>query len=105
MPVLKTSPSSKIEFKYHAPTGQLSIAYKADLTNLVEEMKARRADEGSKKGALTLFAKIPNEIVYELKKKGIDIFKIRKDPGMRKRFFREIQYNYPHLKAVNWKHL
>lgn len=98
-------PWNRIEFKVE--DGVLHTTQWLDAEPITKWNKAARNDgryDGRRQG-MNLFARIPNTIVYDLKKKGIDVFRMSKDPGMRKRFLREIHYNYPEFKTTNRKHL
>lgn len=74
------------------------------ITKWTTEMRNSGRFDG-KQGKFNLFASIDNNIIYALKKKGIDVFRMNKDPEMRRRFLREMHYNYPHFKVTNRTHL
>jgi hypothetical protein len=85
---------------------KVTIDYRQDCTDLVDRLKEARNDGvHDNKKHMRLFASIPNTIVVKLKSEGIDIFRMRKDPAMRRRFLRAIHFDYPWLKAMNGKHL
>lgn len=102
------NPNKSVSFHYDPVNKRLAIQTKEDCTEWVERASILRNQGESliqKRSAFRHFAFIPNGVQYELMQKGIDIMRIKYDPAMRKRFLREIQYNYPHLKTTNKVHL
>lgn len=100
-----TDPWNRIEFRVE--DGKLHTNQVFDAEGITQAMAARRAAEGQfeRPKNWNLFASIPNTIVYSLKQKGIDIFRMQKDPAMRKKFLKIMHYDYPAFKATNKRHL
>lgn len=76
-----------------------------DVEPLIEYNKAR-ANEGicdsGIKDSMWHYCDVPLTILVEMKKKGINMF--HPGPGDWKRFFDEINVNYPYLKTTHKKH-
>ena len=98
-------PWNQIQFAYE--DGKLHVNQVFDAEGVTNAMARRRAEEDQfgKVRNWNLFASIPNTIVYKLKQEGIDIFRMNKDPAMRKRFLRKMQYDYKDFKGTNKVHL
>jgi hypothetical protein len=91
---------------YNEQTGDAVVHRSADVEGLLKATADARlsgaADKHWKNDMPSLYAEIDPITQVELLKKGIDIFKLN-DPTMRKRFFYEIEINYPLLKTTNKK--
>lgn len=76
-----------------------------DVEPLIELNKARAnegiCDQGIKDG-MWHYCDIPMTILIEMKKKGINLF--HPSPGDWKRFFNEVNTNYPYLKTTHKRH-
>lgn len=91
-------------FDYDPVTEEIRLTSSQDLSFLMEQLKQKRNNpEAWKKGVKESFAHyatIPPLIELELKKKGIDIY----NPHQTKEIMREINTNYPFLKATTARH-
>lgn len=91
-------------FDFDPVTEQIRLTSSQDLSFLMEQLKQKRNNpEAWKKGVKESFAHyatIPPIIELELKKKGIDIY----NPNQTKEILREINTNYPFLKATTVRH-
>jgi hypothetical protein len=104
--ILQTHQDKSIGFHWDQLDRKLTVNHYQDAEPIADLMKAVRAENKTdRKAAFNLFCSLPNTIVYELKAKGIDIFRMSKDPDMRRRFLREMHYNYPIFKATDKVHL
>lgn len=96
--VLTTMDYDEIEDKVY-------LHHTQDVEAVLEYTKLHRNDSLTDDGIKNnwwRYAVIPATVQMELRQKGIDMFS--KDPAMRKRFFREINQNYPHLKLTHKTH-
>lgn len=79
----------------------ITIYSSQDVEPLLDRMKqARSMGDGSSKDTFRHYCSIPTEVEVELRNKGIDIYKKHQLPEVLK----EINTNYPHLKATRMKH-
>ena len=94
----------KTSMQYDELTDQLTVTTEQDLSSFLDNMKARRNDENYwKRGVKEEFAhycSIPPVVIMQMKAKGIDVF----NPGHMKDVLREINQNYPYLKATDKRH-
>lgn len=84
---------------------KMAIHQEVDVSPLIEAQKRRRIEGFADSGAGNLgklYANLDMVTVLKLKKKGIDIFNIRTKKD-EEAFFREIETNYPLLKATEMK--
>ena len=90
-------------FAFDEINGVARIKSVQDVEPLLNRQKLYR-DEGLKdrgiKSGLWHYASIPTTVAMELRNKGIDIF----NKDHQKAMFKEINTNYPHLKATVKKH-
>jgi hypothetical protein len=91
------------EWAYDEMTGDVVFHRAHDVEPLLKAMHETRmtgrADKNWKRDMPTLYAEVDAVTQVELLKKGIDVHKLGQDPTMFKRFCKEIETNYPHLKA------
>lgn len=104
--VVHSDPWNKLEIK--TEDGKTTFNHVQDcepITKITTELRNSGAHDG-KQGEINLFASIPNTIVYKLKAEyGIDIFRMKYDPGMRKRFLRLMHTEFKDFKTTNRTHL
>jgi hypothetical protein len=90
-------------FDYDDATDNAFLYHEQDLTPLLEYTRAH-AREGAKdhgiKAGFWHYAEIPTVIIYEMRKKGIDVFNHDHMP----RVLKEIDEHYPWLKMTEKKH-
>ena len=88
---------------YDEASGRMFVHSEQDVGPLLDVCKAL-ANEGihSPKEELWHFAKLPNVVITDLKRKGLDLFSA--DPSVFKRIVREINTTYPYLKTSHYKH-
>lgn len=94
--------SSKTFYSYDPDKDQHQLTTVEDVSGLLDHLKRKR-EQSQMKGKVEEFAHyatIPNTVIIDLKNKGIDIF----DKSCTKRLIREINENYPWLKATNKSH-
>lgn len=104
--VLRTDRDRTIEFHWDQSSKKLTVNHTQDAQPVVDRVRAiRTSGDYNRKAAFQLFASLPNSTVYELKTKGIDIFRMKHDPSMRKAFLRAMHFDYPLLKATTHTHL
>jgi hypothetical protein len=104
--VLKTHQDKSIGFHWDQLSNELTVNHYQDAEPIVNHMAdIRRDGTENKKAAFNLFCSLPNTIVYDLKRQGIDIFRMKHDPSMRRRFLRAMQFDYPLFKATDKVHL
>lgn len=106
MEYLHTDASSGLSY-YTATepvTGKTIIRSQQDVAPVLDEA-ARRRNSGSGDNKIAEhirhYCMLPNSVQLELYKKGINMF--RPDESDWKRFFKEVETNYPHLKVTNKK--
>ena len=91
-------------FEYDHITDTFTITVDQDVSKFLDVVKKRRNDESySQKGIKEEwwhYAAIPNLVIAELRKKGIDVF----NKHQTKEVIREINQNYPALKLTTKKH-
>ncbi len=91
-------------FDYDPMKDEVRLTSMQDVSGFLEHQKRLANDEDySKKGIKAdwwHYASIPAVIEMELKKKGIDLY----DKNATKRIIKEINENYPYLKATGKRH-
>lgn len=91
-------------FEYDHITDKFTITREQDVSKFLDEVKRRRNDtDYSKKGIKEdwwHYASIPNVVIMELKKKGIDVF----NKHQIKEVLKAINTDYPLLKATEKRH-
>ena len=90
-------------FHHDELTDTTTITTVQDVSGFLDRMKAVRNNTGDKslmKEEFWFYASIPAIVEIDLRNKGISIY--NKDHT--KRILREINENYPYLKATNKKH-
>ena len=94
----------KETFDYDPIKDAVTITTEQDLTGFLDHMKAVRSDASiSDKGIKEdwwLYASIPTVVELELMKKGLHL----SNKDHHKAIFREINENYPYLKATEKRH-
>lgn len=92
-------------FEYDSIEDKIHIHTQEDVGFFLDRMKDVRNDESiSQKGikqGMWHYASIPATIVMEMRKKGIDVYK----KEHHQRMLKEINTNYPYLKATTKKHV
>ena len=88
---------------YDEASGKMAVHSEQNVQPLLDYCAALR-NEGihSPKDELWHWAKIPNVVALDLRRKGIDIFS--NDQDVLRRVRREINRNYPYLKTSYAKH-
>lgn len=83
---------------------EITVHQEVDVAPLIEAQKRRRAEGGDKaiEGHMRLFANLDCVTIMKMKAKGIDIFNARTKQEQA-RVLREIETNYPMLKATEKK--
>ena len=91
-------------FDYDPIKDEISLTSVQDVSKLLDALKeARNNPDNWKRGvkeSWAHYATIPSVVEMELKKKGIDIY----DKNATKAIIKEIEQNYPWLKATDAKH-
>jgi len=88
-------------FRHDESSNSTTITTVQDVSGLLESLKQRRNLTGDEiKGEFWHYATIPTVVEIALYKKGINIY----DPTHTKAMLKEINTNYPWLKATNKKH-
>ena len=83
--------------------GRMYVHSEQDVTPLLDYCSRLRNEEVySPKDELFHWAKIPNVVAVDLRRKGIDIFS--NDQDVLRRARREINRNYPYIKTTYAKH-
>lgn len=94
----------KTTFDYDPINDQVFLTYEQDVTHFLDRMKAIRDNpEISAKGIKEEwwhYASIPPVVEMELRKKGLHL----ENPDHMKAILKEINSNYPFLKATEKKH-
>lgn len=80
--------------------GNITIHSSQDVQPILEAMAEKRSMPESKKHVLRHYCSIPTEVQVELYAKGIDIH----NKHQTKELLREINQNYPNLKATRMHH-
>lgn len=84
--------------------GSFSIEYEQDVSKFLDCMKTLRNDENYSKQGIKEewwhYSSIPATVIMELRKKGLSIF----DKNCTKDIIKEINTNYPYLKATTKRH-
>ena len=99
----KNANGTKEYFNYDELTDTTTITTVQDVSSILDRMKNVRNEIGDKsliKEEFWHYATIPEVVEIELRNKGINIY----DKNDTKRILREINENYPYLKATNKKH-
>ena len=94
----------KRTFDYDESVGDFHMRTEQDVEPLLRRNAEARAIGAydSPRRDLKFYASIPATVIMELRKKGIDIF--RMDADQERRFFHEINTNYPLLKVTDKVH-
>ena len=107
MPILfDVNPDTGVKeyFDYDPINDQVIMSYEQDVSGFLDRMNnIRNAPEISAKGIKEdwwLYCSIPPVVEMELKKKGLTVGKTSDMP----RIFKEINVNYPYLKATTKNH-
>lgn len=89
-------------FDYDDQTDEITIQTVQDVSGLLDQLRNKRNDIGDRaiKEEFWHYATIPAVVEIELRNKGIDIY----DKNCTKRLYKEINENYPWLKASNKHH-
>jgi hypothetical protein len=91
-------------FDYDPVSEQIHLTSSQDLTFFLEQLKQKRNDASAwKKGVKeewAHYASIPAVVEMALRKKGLDIY----NPAQTKEILKEINTNYPFLKATTAHH-
>ena len=94
----------KTYFDYDPIKDAVSLTYHQDVTGFLDRMNQMRNDESySAKGIKEdwwHYCSIPPVVEIELKKKGLDL----NNKDHHKAIFKEINTNYPYLRATEKKH-
>lgn len=104
--IFEVNPVTKMKtwFDHDEQTGKSYLYHEQDLEPLLRWTKAH-ANEGAKdhgiKGGRWHYAELPAVVIYEMRKKGIDVF----NPDHLKAMLIEINTNYPYLKMTGKKHV
>jgi hypothetical protein len=100
---LDFDPNSGLSYFHAEEDGKTIIHTRQDVEPVLREAARQRAtgerDQG--KTHMRHYAYLPMSIVLELKKKGINM--MNPHPGDWKRFFYEMETNYPHFKTTEKK--
>jgi hypothetical protein len=88
-------------FSHDDATDSSTITTVQDVSGLLDALKQKRNLQGDKIGCeFWHYATIPTVVEIALRNKGIDI----NNPTHTKAIIKEINQNYPYLKATNLKH-
>ncbi len=89
-------------FSHDEQTGVSAITTVQDVTSFLDRLQAKRNYDGKSpnKEEFIHYASIPTVVELELRKKGINIY----DKSQTKAVLKEINTNYPLLKATYKKH-
>lgn len=89
-------------YSYDPDLDQHKLTTVEDVTGVLEAIKRKRdaTPEHGRAEEFAHYATIPTTVILELKNKGIDIF----DKNCSKALIKEINTNYPYLKATTKHH-
>lgn len=89
-------------YSYNPDTDTHHLTTTEDVSGLLDALKNKRnqTQEFGKVEEFAHYCTLPNTVIMELKNKGIDIY----DKNCTKRLIKEINTNYPWLKATTKHH-
>lgn len=106
MEFLHTDPSSGLSYytSQEPVTGKTILRTEQDVKPVIDHAAVQRAEGTRDKGIcghMKKYCDLPMSVILDLKKKGINM--LRPQPGDWRRFFQEIETNYPLLKTTEMK--
>jgi len=96
------SPHNGMRYDSEEEDTEITIHSSQDVQSILDKMSAKRSmpESERKKHVLRHYCSIPTEVEIELRAKGIDIW----NKHQTKELIREIEQNYPKLKATRMHH-
>lgn len=96
---------SWVKTDYSAHEDKITVTREEDVSGILELAKANRnsglMDKPLGSFHMSKYCTLPNTVAAKMLQEGIDPYS--RDPGMQKKFFKEIETKYPYLKHTNRK--